>query len=244
MEQVTKLFFMGQAGYVFKSKSAQTLGIDFYLSNYLASDDPVGFHRLMPEIFKPEEIIVDNLIATHFHRDHFDIDAMPKLMDNRVTKLICAYDCQRDVEQLKLDPSRVTYVRPGDHLVRGDFDITIIKCDHGQLAPLAVGVIIEFDGKRIVEVGDTCLHLDWKDEYLKRGPIDILIAPINGAWGNLNEQENVELAKALKPGLSIPCHFGMCPAHRGDPGLWMDLMKQQIPTQKYQFLTLGEGLEL
>ena len=90
MDKMSKLFFMGQAESVFKSKSAQTLGIDFYLSNYLASDDPVGFHRLMPEIFKPEEIIVDNLITTHFHRDHFDIGAMPKLMDNRVTKLICA----------------------------------------------------------------------------------------------------------------------------------------------------------
>ena len=99
-------------------------------------------------------------------------------------------------------------------------------------------------GKRILETGDTSLHLDWKEEYLKAGALDVLIAPINGAYGNLNEQENVDLTTALKPKLTVPCHFGMFASHGGHPGLWKELLEQQLPNQAYKLFTMGEGIEI
>ena len=101
-----------------------------------------------------------------------------------------------------------------------------------------VGVIISVDGKNILEVGDTSLHLDWKNEYLSIGPIDVLIAPINGAYGNLNEKEAAELAKCLRPKITVPSHFGMFPSHGGDSGVFIEYMrKEKMP---YKILTMGE----
>ena len=194
----THLISMGQAGFILKSEQGQTLGIDLYLSECVeVVEGHDGYHRLMPQIIETKDLKLNIIIATHFHRDHFDIDAMPLLMSNGKTRLYCAYDCMEDVKRLGIDESRVTYVKPGDHHKLGDFDIHFINSDHGVGAPEEVGVLVTVDGKNILEVGDTSLHLDWKEEYLQCGALDVLIAPINGAYGNLNEQEQVTLTKAL-----------------------------------------------
>ena len=135
-------------------------------------------------------------------------------------------------------------MKPDDtHEVDG-FKLSFIHSDHGAGAPLETGVIVTVDNKRVLEVGDTSLHLDWKDEYLKEGALDVLIAPVNGAYGNLNEQENVDLTAALKPQLTVPCHFGMFASHGGHPGLWKELLEQQLPQQQYKIFTMGEGITI
>lgn len=241
----TWLFWMGQAGFIIKSAEGRLLGIDLYLSECVEPvEGHVGYHRLMPQIVDPVELELDVVIATHFHRDHFDIDAMPQLMANGKTQLFCAYDCQKDVERLGIDKQRVQYVKPGEYYDFAGFHIDFIHSDHGAGAPLEVAPIITVDGKRILEAGDTSLHLDWKDEYLKAGALDVLIAPINGAYGNLNEQENVDLTAALKPKMTVPCHFGMFASHGGHPGLWKELLERQLPEQAYKLFTMGEGIEI
>lgn len=237
----TELYWLGQAGFIIKSAAGNLLGIDLYLSECVELvEGHTGYHRLMPQLLQPEDVRFDVVIATHFHRDHFDVDAMTGLMKDSKTQLLCALDCKKDVQCLQIDPHRVEYVRAGDQCTIGDFRLVFVNCDHGAGAPEAVGVVVEVDGKRILEVGDTCLHLDWADEYLKQGPLNVLIAPINGAYGNLNEQENVELTKVLHPKLSIPCHFGMFASHGGNPGWWKELMDQQLPDQQYKLFTQGE----
>lgn len=239
------LFWVGQAGFIIKSAEGKLLGIDLYLSECV---EPIegndGYHRLMPQILDYDDLTFDVLIATHFHRDHFDIDAMPQLMANGKTKLFCAYDCQEDVEQLRIDKTRTIFVKPGESYDCAGFHIDFIHSDHGDGAPLEVAPLITMDGKHILEVGDTSLHLEWKNEYLKAGILDVLIAPINGAYGNLNEQENVSLTACLQPKLAIPCHFGMFASHGGHSGLWRELIIQQIPNQRYKIFTMGEGIKL
>ena len=241
----TNLFWVGQAGFIIKSAEGKLLGIDLYLSECVEPvEGHVGYHRLMPQIVNPSELELDVVIATHFHRDHFDIDAMPQLMANGKTKLFCAYDCQDDVEQLGIDKSRTTFVKPGESYDCAGFHIDFIHSDHGAGAPLEAAPIVTVDGRRILEAGDTSLHLEWKDEYLKAGALDVLIAPINGAYGNLNEQENVDLTAALTPQLAVPCHFGMFASHGGHPGLWKELLEAQLPEQQYKIFTMGEGIEI
>ena len=241
----TWLFWLGQAGFIIKSAEGKLLGIDLYLSECVEPvEGHVGYHRLMPQILDPSDIQLDVIISTHFHRDHFDIDAMPQLMANGKTQLFCACDCQDDVENLKIDKQRVQFVKPGESYDFAGFHIDFIHSDHGAGAPLEAAPIITVDGKRVLEAGDTSLHLDRKDEYLKAGALDVLIAPINGAYGNLNEQENVDLTAALKPKLTVPCHFGMFASHGGHPGLWKELLEQQLPNQAYKLFTMGEGIEI
>ena len=241
----TWLFWLGQAGFIIKSAEGKLLGIDLYLSECVEPiEGHVGYHRLMPQIVDPAELNLDVVIATHFHRDHFDIDAMPQLMTNEKTQLFCSYDCQDDVENLKIDKQRVQFVKPDESYDFAGFHIDFIHSDHGAGAPLETAPIITVDGKHILETGDTSLHLDWKDEYMKAGAIDVLIAPINGAYGNLNEQDNVTLTRVLQPKLAVPCHFGMFASHGGNPGLWKELLESHLPEQKYKIFTMGEGIEV
>lgn len=239
----THLFYAGQAGFILKSKSGQTLALDLYLSNCGERfEGHIGFKRLLPRILSPQEVVFDYIIATHPHFDHYDVDSMPFLMSNPRTRLYASVDCKKFVNEAVLDERRVVYVRPSDTCMAGDFTLHFINCDHGTLAPDAVGIIIEVDGKRIMVAGDTCLRLDRKEEYLGKGPLDIMIAPINGAYGNLNEEDCVELSMSLHPRLTIPCHYGLFAAHKGLPGLFMEIMVEKCPQQRFIFMTMGESI--
>ena len=241
----TWLFSVGQAGFIIKSASGQLLGIDLYLSDCVEPlEGHVGFKRLLPKILSPEELIFDVIIATHEHYDHFDVDAMPMLMANGKTRLFASPDCDALVGHGRMDESRVTYVRPGDTHDVGDFSIRSTTCDHGKGAPDAVGIVVSVDGKRIFEAGDTCLRLDRIEEYTELGSFDVLIAPINGKYGNLNERECAELANAIKPKLTVPCHYGMFASHGGNPGAFHDIMRTDYSDCKYLLMTQGEAHEI
>lgn len=240
----TCLFAAGQAGFIIKSASGQLLGIDLYLSECVERvEGHVGFKRLLPRIIEPFDLEFDVVIATHPHFDHFDVDAIPLMMSNKRTRFFGSVNCKQEIERLNIN-DRISYVVPGDQHKAGDFDIQFVNCDHGTGAPDAVGVIITVDGKRIYETGDTCLRLDRVDEYKTYGPFDVMIAPINGAYGNLNEQECAELSNALKPKLTVPCHYGMFASHGGDPGKFCEIMKVQYPKNNFELMAMGERLIL
>lgn len=237
----THLFSVGQAGYIIKSKSGQLLGIDLYLSECVERvEGNVGFKRLLPKVLSPFELEFDIVITTHPHKDHFDIDSVPELISNERNKLYASVDCRELIDELEMTEKNVQYVKSGYSTSRGDFKLDFIDCDHGSGAPDAVGVIITVDGKKIVEVGDTCLRLDWTSEYLSQGKLDVLIAPINGAFGNLNEEECAVLANHLKPEVTIPCHYGMFASHGGNPGKFYEIMKSQYPENKFLLMAQGE----
>lgn len=241
----TSIFSAGQAGYIVKSAHGQLLAVDLYLSECVERvEGHMGFKRLLPRILEPFDLTIDCLIATHPHLDHFDMDSIPALMSNGRTKLFASVDCEGEMERLRMTGDRVTYVKPGDHCVCGDFTLDFVNCDHGTGAPDAVGVIIRVDGKLIYMAGDTCLRLDRTEEYLAFGPIDVLIAPINGAYGNLNEADCAALSEALAPALTIPSHYGMFAAHGGNPGLFYRIMTERYPQRKFLLMAMGGKVTL
>lgn len=241
----TNLFSTGQAGFIIRSKSGQLFGIDLYLSDCVERvEGHDGYHRLLPKILSPTELEFDCIVATHPHYDHFDMDSIPQMMDNPRTRLFASVNCQKEVERLKMLPRNIAYIKPGDKYSVGDFQLRFTSCDHGQGAPDAVGLLITVDDKRLFFAGDTCLRMDWVDEFLSEGAIDVMAAPINGAYGNLNEEECVQLAAAVNPGMTIPCHFGMFASHGGNSGTFISCMKNHRPSLKYQLLTQGEMLTL
>lgn len=221
------LFSTGQAGFIIKSKNGQLLAIDLYLSNCVERlEGHKGFKRLLPQILDASDLSFDVVIATHPHLDHYDIDAVPEMV-SKGAKLFCSVDCERLNKQLLMDyyDDQITYVKPGDHYISGDFDITFVNCDHGQGAPDAVGVVVKVDGKTIYEVGDSCLRLDRISEISQ--PLDVLISPINGMYGNMNSEDTCKLSEALKPMITIPCHYGMFASHGGDLKQFYDVMNEK-----------------
>jgi L-ascorbate metabolism protein UlaG (beta-lactamase superfamily) len=107
--------------------------------------------------------------------------------------------------------------------------ITGIKTTHGSLTipfgPISktltpgpdermgwgsIGFQIQFDGKTIVNLGDTLLHADeWKSIMSP----DILMIPIGGkaVHNTMDEKEALQAVQIMKPKLVIPCHYN-CPA--------------------------------
>lgn len=236
---------IGQAGFLIKTPMGKLIGIDIYLSDFSERDEGhVGFKRMLPKILGTKDIVFDYLIATHPHSDHFDYDSMAELMDNSHSKLFASKNCQRLSHELNLSEERIAYIKPGDIVSYDDFVVKFVNCDHGEGAPDAVGVVIITGGKIIYETGDTCLRLDRTDEINTIGRIDVLIGPINGAYGNMNEKDLALLSASLNPSLTIPCHYGMFASHFGLPGVFMNHMKEICPENKYMIMTQGEILTL
>lgn len=236
------LFSVGQAGFVIKSSGGQLLAIDLYLSNCVERiEGNKGYKRLLPQILNASDLRFDVIIATHPHLDHFDIDSVPEMV-SQGGKLYCSLDCEKLVKQMQMEcySGNITYVKPGDKVKEGDFSISFVNCDHGEGAPDAVGVVIEVDDKIIYEVGDSCLRLDRVSEIPK--PLDILISPINGMFGNMNSDDTIKLAEVLKPKVVIPCHYGMFASHGGDVKRFYDLAIQK--NVSFEIMQLGEEHKL
>ncbi len=241
----THLFYVGQAGYILKSSNGQLLGIDLYLSDCVERiEGHCGFKRLLPHILSPYELEFTGIIATHPHFDHFDMDALPWIMANQNTWLYASVNCEDEVKRLHLSKEHIVYVSSGEVYKMGDYTLMFVSCDHGTAAPDAVGVIISVDGKRIFMTGDTCLRLDRITEYTKQGHINLLIAPINGAFGNMDEEDCAKLSKAIKPSLTIPSHYGMFASHGGNVGLFLKKMQQICPENKYFIMAYGERITI
>lgn len=238
----TSLCFIGQAGFILKSKSGKLLAVDLYLTD--CCERKYGFKRLMPKVLTPSDIVFDVVVCTHEHYDHFDVDAIPLMLSNPVTSLVAARDCRKLVKRLELDDDAVIYLSAGENCTVSDFHIDAVFCDHGSNTPDAIGLIITVDGKKIYFSGDTCLRLDKIPVIANYGFLDVMIAPINGAFGNMNESEMVQLCKELNPGLVIPCHYWNFAEHGGNPGLFMECMQNMCPSNRYRVMAMGEMVEL
>ncbi len=234
------VFWFGQAGFIFKDSKGKTLAVDPYFSDCCLRY--VGFRRMIPFLMSPCDMTLDAIVCSHAHYDHFDPDGLPLAMQNGQTKLYAAYDCKPECERLHL-LDRVNYVKVGDQFQAAGFAVRAVACDHGEQTKDAVGLLIEHSGKRVYLMGDTCLRKDLLSDGLFEN-LDLLILPINGAFGNLNEQEAAEVCSILKPKLAIPCHFGNFAEHGGNPGLFAELMQNQGKDVNYRIMRVGEGIAL
>ncbi len=242
----THIFSVGQAGFIFKSKKGTLICVDVYLSNCGERiEGNIGFKRLQSACLYPCELNFDAIIATHPHFDHFDMDAIPEMMSNGNTKLFASVNCEAETKRLMMKQDNIYYVKSGDSFTINDIEIICVPCDHGTGAPDAFGLIIKIDGKTIYIAGDTCLRFDNAD-IVKNivNELDVLIAPINGAYGNLNEEDCAKLSAYLTPKLTIPCHYGMFAAHGGNPGRFMEFMKEIAKDNAYILMYMGEQLVL
>ena len=241
----THLFFTGQAGFIVKSKDGSLLGFDLCLSDCVERlEGHVGFKRLFPAPFFPDELNFDCLIASHPHYDHFDVDAMPWLISNSQTKLFASADCEKEVRRLGISNTNIVYVKPDTKQSCGCFQLNFVDCDHGEGAPDAVGLVLAVDGFNIYFAGDTCLREDIARRIASKYRIDVLIAPINGAYGNLDEHKCAELTDIIQPKLTIPCHYGLFASHGGNIGLFYKIMTEQYPHNKFKLMAFEESLVL
>ena len=232
---------MGQAGFILETADGMRIGVDLYLSD--CCERYFGFKRLMPYIVDAATLDLDLLLCTHAHFDHFDPDSVPVILSNPKTRLIAACDVKNEAKRLGLKKEKITYVKVGDTVSAGDVLIEAIPCDHGEETPHAIGLLIKTGDKRIVIAGDTCFHGEYfTSEKVKNA--DVLILPINGAYGNLNEKEAAIAVALATPKLAIPCHYWNFAEHGGDPQKFVEALKEESPSSAYCLMRMGETAEI
>jgi L-ascorbate 6-phosphate lactonase len=154
-------------------------------------------------------------------------------------QFIGAPDCRQLYLDAGVPEERFTILHCNETLDLGGCRLTGVFADHGELAPDALGLWMDFDGLTVWQVGDSAYRPDrWQDLFEKR--VDVLLPPINGAFGNINDVDAARLAADAGARLTIPCHFWMFPLHFGNPAGFLEACKQYAPNTQPLLMTQGE----
>lgn len=116
-----------------------------------------------------------------------------------------------------------------------------IYADHGDLSPDAIGVVLDFDGIRVYHTGDTAYRPERFQRAIGLAP-RILLACINGRYGNLTEEEAALLTRDVSPRWVIPMHFWMFVEHGGDPARFLEYCRRYTPAVTAKVLKPGEAV--
>lgn len=231
------IFWLSQAGFVFKTSKGKVIYTDPYLSDYVYR--MFGFKRLMGTPIEAEEVEADLVVSTHAHGDHLDLDAIPILARDSRLRFVGAPDCIPEYVKLGLPPDRYLALELGKTLSFDGFSLTGVYADHGPSTPDALGLVLEADGIKVWLVGDTAYRPQQMQTIFDMHP-DIIIPPINGAYGNLDGIEAAKLAHDSGAKVAIPCHFWMFAEHNGNPMQFVKACQEYAPEVKPLLMSQGE----
>jgi L-ascorbate 6-phosphate lactonase len=233
------IWYLAQAGFCLKTSAGTLLYLDPYLSD--CCHRLFGFKRMIPAVITADELAADVLVSTHAHADHLDPDALAAIAAHSATRFVGSLDCERVYAAHGVARERCTLLRPGETAACGELTIRGTYADHGDLAPDAIGVLIMAEGLTVYDVGDSAFRPDNILPSLDRS-VDVMIAPINGAFGNLNAEEACRLAAAIRPRLLIASHYGMFVEHGGDPARFLEVARSLPDGISARVMAPGEKL--
>ncbi len=237
------LFWLGQAGFVFKSTGGSVVYVDAYLSHSVERKFGTQWKRIMPPPMLADEVDCDWFVSTHEHDDHLDVDSIPTICINRRVRFAGPRECTAYYRSAGINEERYVELYPGKQVTLGDFTCTAVFADHGDQAPDAVGLLLECAGLRIYHTGDTALRPEEMRPVIKSNP-QVILPCINGAFGNLNSESAAKLVSLTGAKLVIPTHFWTFVEHLGNPLEFQHNCLKEAPDAQVKWLTQGEGILL
>ena len=238
-EKEIAVFWLGQAGFLIKTHSGKQIAIDPYFSDCVEQIEKLrGFKRLMPPPCQAQELSLDVLIISHEHNDHFDVGAIRDLVREK-TQVYTNSVVAAQMLKMGFSESQIHTLQKEIPNYLEDFTLLPVDCDHGSLAPEALGIILDFGFSKLYYAGDTALTPERLHTPIKLKP-DVAILPINGAFGNLNGTQAATYAGMLHCKTCIPCHFWTFPLHHGDPQEIIDCIESEAPDCRLVLLCQGE----
>lgn len=204
--------WLGQAGFLFKTQEGTMLCIDPYLSNSVEKSEGPEARRMWFPTFSMENFAPHAVICTHDHLDHTDPETLPLIAAYSTAVFYGPEESCNHMLKMSIGPERIVLVHIGkEYLIR---DITILSV-YAKHTSGSIGIILKAGGFTIYITGDT----EYCDELLVAGAYkpDLLIACINGKYGNLNMDEALTLAKRLRVSAVIPMHYGLIPTNTVNP---------------------------
>lgn len=240
-----EIFWLGQAGFLLKTEDGKQIAIDPYFSDCVFRLNPeagYGFKRIMPPVCSPKEMDIDVLIITHEHNDHFDVDAIWDLVKPK-TQVYTNKIVAGAMKDMGFENEKIHLLEKEISIEIGGVQMIPLDCDHGELSPEALGLILDFGFIKIYYAGDTA----WNPERLKI-PVSMkpeaAILPINGAYGNMDAKQAAVYAGKLECKICIPCHFWTFPIHYGNPQQLIDTIDEAAPGCRLVLLAQGEAVTL
>ncbi len=237
------LAWIGQAGFLIKTSSDKIIVIDPCLTDYTYEQNlktcGLGFKRLAPALFEPDEIRIDWFLASHEHEDHMDMPMMPDVMQNPGVQILCNRPSMELMSDAGLLDEHTTCVSVGDQIDMGDCKLLVTDCDHGTECPEALGFLLDFGFTRVYYSGDTALSPNILHVPLSIKP-EVSLLPINGEFGNLGSVEAAKYAGMLESRVCIPHHFFTFAFHGGDPREAIRAFPKYAPNCELALLTPGE----
>jgi len=236
-----RLWWLGQAGFTFKTPAGKIVYLDPYLSD--AVERLHGFKRLSLPAIAAEDVRADWVVMTHEHTDHLDPDAVPVIArSNPNCRFAAPAGCQEGLEKAGVDASRWVKLQPNATHALPDLVIHTAPADHGDYAPSALALVLEFDGVRVFCPGDTSLRPAlFKPLFELR--VDVALPCINGVFGNMNHIDAAMLVQQAAPRIAIPCHYWtFAEQGAGDPAGFLHACRCFAPEVRSMVLKPGEGL--
>jgi L-ascorbate metabolism protein UlaG (beta-lactamase superfamily) len=163
--------------------------------------------------------VIDLVLISHAHRDHFDPDSLGQL--TRIKKICIPNGYLKNLENLRNIDS-IVEVSPLDEIVDGPIHLTALKMDHGGSrhhpwridAYSALGYMIQYKTHSIFWAGDTGVDVDIRALKAAYHP-DGAILPIGAylpEWPigsvHLNPSQALDWAEVLGVQWVMPTHFG------------------------------------
>jgi L-ascorbate metabolism protein UlaG (beta-lactamase superfamily) len=167
-------------------------------------------------------------LVTHLHRDHADAGALVAALADDASVYEPAWPGGSDTENLALAQANAELERSGlartgveawECLEAGPFALSALPAVDGLGDP-QVSWLVEAEGLRVLHLGDTIFHGYWWRMARRRGPFDVVLAPINGPAVDFPHlQPPSPLAAAMEPeqaalagellgaGIVVPIHY-------------------------------------
>ena len=121
----------------------------------------------------------------------------------------------------------VKVMKPGDSLEVQGVKVTAVPAYNTdkQFHPKEknwLGFIVEIDGVKVYHTGDT----DFIPE-MKGLDVDIALMPVSGTYV-MDADQAIEAARAIKPGIAIPMHYGKIVGEESDADRFAAALKDEM----------------
>ena len=185
--------------------------VDPYLSDSVEKVNPKNYRRV-PVDRSFLEIKPDIIVLTHDHLDHTDPETLEHYLgEDSSLVLIAPYNAWQSARKFGGNNNYVCLNRHSRFTVDG-IEFYAVKAEHSDL--MAVGVVINAEGKNYYVTGDTL----YNDDIFGDLPDDIeaVFLPINGVGNNMNAYDAQKFAERTGAKKAVPMHFGLFDELKGD----------------------------
>jgi L-ascorbate metabolism protein UlaG (beta-lactamase superfamily) len=249
-----RLWWLGQSGFLFQWEGRHLL-MDPYLSDsltkkYAGTDKP--HVRMTERVVAPQKLdFIDVVSSSHNHTDHLDGETLRPLIHANPDIRLIIPEANREfaASRLQVDPRMPLGLDDGTSASAAGFRLTGVASAHEELERdpegrcKFLGYIVEVGPWKIYHSGDTVWY-EGMTERLRPWAPDVAFLPINGRSlerrvpGNLSGREAAKLAKEIRAGLVVPCHYEMFEFNTASPDEFV--AEAERLSQSYRVLKCGE----